>query len=191
VPVYAYRFTDENKKTTKYWRDIGTLDAYYEANMDLCRGQPGVQPLRSGMAAADAPGAGAAGEVRVRRTKGRRGRHVARLDDLGRLHHLGQLDPRQRAVPQRARAQLLPGGGQHLMPGVRSAVTRASAAPSSTATCSSRAARWSATTRTRSQAPHRQRQRHRRRDEDDKPFIGPIDEGALRIEAEFDDRGSH
>src|SRR5262249_53584434 len=36
VPVYAYRFTDENKKAAKYWRDIGTLDAYYEANMDLC-----------------------------------------------------------------------------------------------------------------------------------------------------------
>ncbi len=40
VPVYAYRFTDENKKASKYWRDIGTLDAYYEANMDLCRVNP-------------------------------------------------------------------------------------------------------------------------------------------------------
>jgi glucose-1-phosphate adenylyltransferase len=40
VPVYAYRFTDENKKAAKYWRDIGTLDAYYEANMDLCRVNP-------------------------------------------------------------------------------------------------------------------------------------------------------
>jgi glucose-1-phosphate adenylyltransferase len=38
--VYAYRFTDENKKEAKYWRDIGTLDAYYEANMDLCRVNP-------------------------------------------------------------------------------------------------------------------------------------------------------
>src|SRR5262245_33504668 len=28
VPVYAYRFYDENKKASKYWRDIGTLDAY-------------------------------------------------------------------------------------------------------------------------------------------------------------------
>jgi glucose-1-phosphate adenylyltransferase len=27
--VYAYPFYDENKKTAKYWRDIGTLDAYY------------------------------------------------------------------------------------------------------------------------------------------------------------------
>jgi glucose-1-phosphate adenylyltransferase len=40
VPVYGYRFTDENKKASKYWRDIGTLDAYYEANMDLCRVNP-------------------------------------------------------------------------------------------------------------------------------------------------------
>jgi glucose-1-phosphate adenylyltransferase len=36
VPTFAYRFYDENKKASKYWRDIGTLDAYYEANMDLC-----------------------------------------------------------------------------------------------------------------------------------------------------------
>jgi glucose-1-phosphate adenylyltransferase len=40
VPVYGYRFMDENKKASKYWRDIGTLDAYYEANMDLCRVNP-------------------------------------------------------------------------------------------------------------------------------------------------------
>ena len=26
---------DENRKQTAYWRDVGTLDAYYEANMDL------------------------------------------------------------------------------------------------------------------------------------------------------------
>jgi glucose-1-phosphate adenylyltransferase len=40
VPVFAYRFYDENKKAGKYWRDIGTLDAYYEANMDLCHVNP-------------------------------------------------------------------------------------------------------------------------------------------------------
>ncbi|HEX4347239.1 MAG TPA: glucose-1-phosphate adenylyltransferase [Vicinamibacterales bacterium] len=38
--VYAYRFADENKKTSKYWRDIGTIDAYFDANMDLCRVSP-------------------------------------------------------------------------------------------------------------------------------------------------------
>ncbi len=40
VPIYTYRFYDENKKAAKYWRDIGTLDAYYEANMDLCQVNP-------------------------------------------------------------------------------------------------------------------------------------------------------
>jgi glucose-1-phosphate adenylyltransferase len=40
LPMYAYRFYDENKKASKYWRDIGTLDAFYDANMDLC----GVDP---------------------------------------------------------------------------------------------------------------------------------------------------
>ena len=40
APVFAYRFSDENKKSSKYWRDIGTLDAYYEANMDLCQVNP-------------------------------------------------------------------------------------------------------------------------------------------------------
>ena len=33
--VIAYDFHDLNMKAARYWRDIGTLDAYYEANMDL------------------------------------------------------------------------------------------------------------------------------------------------------------
>ena len=33
--VIAYDFRDLNDKTVAYWRDVGTLDAYYEANMDL------------------------------------------------------------------------------------------------------------------------------------------------------------
>ena len=38
--TYAYPFYDENKKAAKYWRDIGTIDAYYEAQMDLCQVNP-------------------------------------------------------------------------------------------------------------------------------------------------------
>lgn len=38
--VYAYHFYDENKKAATYWRDIGTIDAYFEANMDLCHVNP-------------------------------------------------------------------------------------------------------------------------------------------------------
>ena len=33
--VVAYDFVDINAKQSRYWRDVGTLDAYYEANMDL------------------------------------------------------------------------------------------------------------------------------------------------------------
>jgi glucose-1-phosphate adenylyltransferase len=33
--VVAYDFHDINAKQRRYWRDVGTLDAYYEANMDL------------------------------------------------------------------------------------------------------------------------------------------------------------
>ncbi len=35
LKVFAYNFKDENKKKAKYWRDVGTVDAYWEANMDL------------------------------------------------------------------------------------------------------------------------------------------------------------
>jgi len=33
--VVAYDFRDINAKQNRYWRDVGTLDAYYEANLDL------------------------------------------------------------------------------------------------------------------------------------------------------------
>ena len=38
--VLAYPFLDENRKKDAYWRDVGTLDAYYEANMDLVAVDP-------------------------------------------------------------------------------------------------------------------------------------------------------
>ncbi len=33
--VFAFPFLDENRKRDAYWRDVGTIDAYYEATMDL------------------------------------------------------------------------------------------------------------------------------------------------------------
>jgi glucose-1-phosphate adenylyltransferase len=33
--VFAYNFQDENRRGPQYWRDVGTTDAYYDANMDL------------------------------------------------------------------------------------------------------------------------------------------------------------
>jgi glucose-1-phosphate adenylyltransferase len=51
--IFAYPFMDENRKREAYWRDVGTLDAYYEANMDLISVDPqlnmydGHWPLRT------------------------------------------------------------------------------------------------------------------------------------------------
>lgn len=38
--VFAYNFKDLNKKEAKYWRDIGTIDAYWEANLELVSVDP-------------------------------------------------------------------------------------------------------------------------------------------------------
>ncbi len=38
--VFSYRFRDRNRKSDPYWRDVGTLDAYYQANMDLIEVDP-------------------------------------------------------------------------------------------------------------------------------------------------------
>jgi len=38
--VIAYDFRDLNRKTVRYWRDVGTLDAYFDANMDLVSVNP-------------------------------------------------------------------------------------------------------------------------------------------------------
>src|SRR5712692_6967308 len=41
--VFAYNFVDENAENAKdslYWRDVGTLDAYFEANLDLVSVSP-------------------------------------------------------------------------------------------------------------------------------------------------------
>jgi glucose-1-phosphate adenylyltransferase len=45
VPVYAYNFMTnrirgDSEVNLSYWRDVGTLDAYYEANMDLRDASP-------------------------------------------------------------------------------------------------------------------------------------------------------
>lgn len=38
--ISAFRFEDENKKEKPYWVDVGTLDSYYAASMDLISVQP-------------------------------------------------------------------------------------------------------------------------------------------------------
>jgi len=38
--MHAYNFVDENGQDALYWRDVGTLDAYYDANMDVASVSP-------------------------------------------------------------------------------------------------------------------------------------------------------
>lgn len=38
--VAVHRFIDENQKAEPYWRDIGTIDSFYEANLDLITVEP-------------------------------------------------------------------------------------------------------------------------------------------------------
>ncbi len=51
--VFAYDFQTneipgEDPSAAAYWRDVGTLDAYYEANMDLRSGSPSLNLIVSG-----------------------------------------------------------------------------------------------------------------------------------------------
>ena len=40
VGVYAHGFADEDGSSEPYWRDVGTIEAYYETCLDLCSAQP-------------------------------------------------------------------------------------------------------------------------------------------------------
>ncbi len=59
--VRAFPFRDKNTGQCAYWRDVGTLDAYYEANMDLVSVEPelnlydSVWPIRTYQPAAPPP----------------------------------------------------------------------------------------------------------------------------------------
>src|SRR5262249_9040292 len=46
--VYAYGFCDDAADSPRYWRDIGTIDSYYEANMDLLGMEPLFNPYLKG-----------------------------------------------------------------------------------------------------------------------------------------------
>ncbi len=191
VPVYAYRFTDENKKTTKYWRDIGTLDAYYEANMDLCRVNPEFNlydpewPVRTHQV--QAPPA-----KFVFADQGRR--YGTSLDSMisagciisGSSVRGSVLCPNVRvhSFAEVADSILMPGVrvGRHAR--IRRAIVDRDVFIPRGAMVGYN--------------EEEDRRRHTISDngivvvtKDDQPFIGPIGDEALRIEAEFDERGPH
>jgi glucose-1-phosphate adenylyltransferase len=191
VPVYAYRFTDENKKEAKYWRDIGTLDAYYDANMDLCRVNPDFNlydpewPLRTHQV--QAPPA-----KFVFADEGRRcGQALDSIISAGCIISGSRI----------AGSVLCPNVRVHsfctveqsiLMPGVRvGRHARIRRAIVDRDVFIPRGAQIGYNT-------EEDRQRHTVTESgivvvtvDDEPYIGEVDEEALRNEQEFDRRGSH
>jgi glucose-1-phosphate adenylyltransferase len=42
APVHAFTFSGDGTGGGAYWRDVGTVDAYYRANMDLVSDDPGL-----------------------------------------------------------------------------------------------------------------------------------------------------
>ena len=47
VPVYAHFFRGLPGDDLAYWRDVGTIEAYFDANMDLCSVKPQLNLYRT------------------------------------------------------------------------------------------------------------------------------------------------
>ena len=101
LQVFAYPFQDVKTRAQSYWRDVGTIDAYYDANLELVHVQPELniydedwpiwtyqvhQPPAKFILDED----------------GRRGM-ADQLDGLRRLHHLRRRGARVAAVLERSR----------------------------------------------------------------------------------------
>jgi glucose-1-phosphate adenylyltransferase len=112
-PVAVYDFAkneipERDERERGYWRDVGTLGAYFAANMDLVSVHPVFDlynprwPIRTPHLVA----AAAAGEVRVRRRAPCAYGDRHRFAGLGGLHHLGRAHRPDGPVTLGAGAQL-------------------------------------------------------------------------------------
>ena len=109
-----------------YWRDVGTLDAYWEANIDLTDVVPALDLYRPRLADLDLCRNHAAREIRARRRRTPRRRHlVARV---GRLHRVGRGDQALAAVHRRSR-QLVQLHREHRRPALRRGRTAGTSSP--------------------------------------------------------------
>lgn len=101
----AHRFTKSCVRSGAepqiYWRDVGTVDAYWEANIDLTDIVPGARPVPPRMAHLDVCRNHPAGQVRAQRT--RASRHGRQLVGVGRLHRIWCLPTPVAPVHRRAR----------------------------------------------------------------------------------------
>ena len=111
--VYDFSTNDvpgETERERGYWRDVGTLDAYYDAHMDLVSSTPGLQPLQPGVAD---PHAGPSRCRRPSSSSRRRAAPATRSDSMvcagvivsgGRGAPVGALARRARPLVRRGRA---------------------------------------------------------------------------------------
>ncbi len=111
APMYAYNFETNRipgdpPEVQPYWRDVGSIDAYYEAAMDLRSVAPALNLYNKRWPAQNSQLRGSAGQVHVRR--GGPPRRGDRLDHFGRLHPVGRHGPPLGARPDRAGSH---GGG--------------------------------------------------------------------------------
>ncbi len=89
----AHRFTNSCVRSAQeaeaYWRDVGTVDAYWEANIDLTETLPALDLYDHELADLDLWRSDAARQVRARPRRPARQRRG--LAGVGRLHGVGRL----------------------------------------------------------------------------------------------------
>ena len=91
-----------------YWRDVGTLDSYFESHMDLCAIHPVFNLYNDRWPILTNVSSLPPGEVRARLR--RPGRPRDRQPGQQRRHRVGRAGPRVRALPRRAGQQLVDRG---------------------------------------------------------------------------------
>jgi len=101
--MFAYDFNTnripgEDPGKTPYWRDVGTLDAFYEANMDIRAISPEL-PIQPSVAVAYRELSRSAGQVRVRRGRSPGTGH--RFGHFRGLYHLRGTGKEFRSGPKR------------------------------------------------------------------------------------------
>ena len=145
LQVVAYPFTDVKTRAQNYWRDVGTVDAFYEANIELVHVAPELNlydeewPIWT-YQLHQPPAKFVLDEDGRRGTRGQ-------LHGLGRLHHLRRLRQSVAAVLQRAgRGALHHLRARWCCRTSRSAPAATSATPSSMRAAKSRTACRSAST---------------------------------------------
>ena len=112
----AHRFADScirsEDEAEAYWRDVGTVDAYWQANIDLTDIIPALDLYDQRLADLDQCRADRAGQVRPQ--QGRPTRHGGELAGLGRLRRVGRLGAPFAPLHQRAGqfVRRLRGGGR-------------------------------------------------------------------------------